>query len=159
MINVLFICLGNICRSPMAEAIFCKRIEEAGLSGLVAVDSAGIGHWHEGKKIHPSARELLGQKGIPIVEKTAKQVQLEQLDAYDHIIVMDRLNLQDLSAMIPAYSSRYRLFSEFINGREGEDIADPFFTGEFEAVFEQLDAGCAELCETIKQQIRWKEPI
>ncbi|PAF21083.1 hypothetical protein CHH49_13655 [Terribacillus saccharophilus] len=99
MINVLFISLGNICRSPMAEAIFRKRIEEAGLSGLVTVDSAGIGHWHEGKEMHPSARELLGQKGISIINHQAKQIQAEHLEAYDYIIVMDQLNLQDISAI------------------------------------------------------------
>ncbi|SEO12753.1 protein-tyrosine phosphatase [Terribacillus saccharophilus] len=159
MINVLFISLGNICRSPMAEAIFRKRIDEAGLSGFVTVDSAGIGHWHEGKEMHPSARALLGQKGISMGNHTAKQVQAEHLEAYDYIIVMDQLNLQDLSAIAPAYTDRYQLFSDFIPERAGEDIEDPFFTDEFEAVFEMLEAGCVGLCETIKQQTQWKEPV
>ncbi|MGG1592828.1 low molecular weight protein-tyrosine-phosphatase [Terribacillus saccharophilus] len=159
MINVLFISLGNICRSPMAEAIFRKRIDEAGLSGFFTVDSAGIGHWHEGKEMHPSARALLGRKGISIGNHTAKQIQAENLEAYDYIIVMDQLNLQDLSAMAPAYTDRYQLFSDFIPERAGEDIEDPFFTDEFEAVFGMLEAGCVELCETIKQQTQWKEPV
>lgn len=84
MINVLFISLGNICRSPMAEAIFRKHIEKAGLSEFVTVDSAGIGHWHEGKGIHPSARELLGQKGIAMDHHLAKQVQEK---AWKHMII------------------------------------------------------------------------
>ncbi|MFB1100632.1 low molecular weight protein-tyrosine-phosphatase [Terribacillus sp. JSM ZJ617] len=159
MINVLFISLGNICRSPMAEVILRKRIEEQGLSAFVTVDSAGIGHWHEGKEMHPSARELLGHKGILMVNHVAKQVQSEILGAYDYIFVMDQLNLRDLSAIAPAHTSRYRLFSDLIPERAGEDIEDPFFTGEFEAVYEMLEAGCAELCEIIKQQTQWKEPV
>ncbi|PAD35570.1 hypothetical protein CHI12_12330 [Terribacillus saccharophilus] len=159
MINVLFISLGNICRSPMAEAIFRKRIEEASLSEFVTVDSAGIGHWHEGKEMHPSARELLGQKGISIVNHQAKQILAEHLEAYDYIIVMDQLNLQDISAIAPAHTSRYQLFSDLLPERAGEDVDDPFFTDEFEAVYEMLEAGCAELCETIKQQTEWKEPV
>ncbi|MFP7478216.1 low molecular weight protein-tyrosine-phosphatase [Terribacillus saccharophilus] len=159
MINVLFISLGNICRSPMAEAIFRKHIAEAGISEFITVDSAGIGRWHEGKEMHPSARELLGQKGIAMDNHLAKQVQKECLEAYDYIIVMDHLNMQDLSAIAPAYSSRYQLFSDFIPERAGEDIEDPFFTDEFEAVYEMLEAGCAELCETIKQHTQWKEPV
>lgn len=159
MINVLFISLGNICRSPMAEAIFRKRIEEAGLSESVTVDSAGIGHWHEGKEMYPSARELLEQKGITMGNHIAKQVQAEHLEAYDYIIVMDQLNLQDLSALAPAYSSRCQFFSDYIPERAGEDIEDPFFTGEFDTVYEMLEAGCVELCQTIIQQTQWKEPV
>lgn len=67
--------------------------------------------------------------------------------------------MQDLSAIAPAFRSRYRLFSDFIPERAGEDIDDPFFTDEFEAVYEMLEAGCVELCETINQQTQWKEPV
>jgi protein-tyrosine phosphatase len=147
-IAVLFVCLGNICRSPLAEAAFRKRADEAGLE--VKVDSAGTGAWHKGQP--PDRRSIAeaARRGIDISSQRARQVRAGDFSAFDHIIGMDADNLRDLRAIMPEGSTaRLALVLDFAIGREGQSVADPYYGGDadFARTWEDVDRGAAGLVD------------
>jgi protein-tyrosine phosphatase len=136
MIRVLFVCMGNICRSPMAEGIFRKLIRERGLEGRFEVDSAGTGGWHAGEEADPRARRVLERHDASFVHR-ARQVNAEDA-GYDHIFVMDRENLATLRRMLPQANSKIRLVMELAGGGE---VPDPYYDDleAFERVYGMLE--------------------
>jgi len=150
-VQVLFVCLGNICRSPMAEAVFQKMVNDAGLSDKIAVDSAGTGSWHVGETAHPGTRHILSQQGIPY-DGRARQIRAEDLrDESTYIIAMDQSNLNDLKRRYGQHPRTYRLL-DFAGRDEERDVPDPYYTGNFETVYELVSDGCRGLLATIREQ-------
>src|SRR5690625_887334 len=101
MVHVLFLCLGNICRSPMAEAIFRDHVHTAGLRAAITTDSAGTAGWHEGKLPHEGTRAILEEHGISYEGIRARQVMIEDGEKFDYIVVMDDQNKQDVQQILP----------------------------------------------------------
>ena len=150
MIRVLFVCLGNICRSPMAEAIFKDRLERSGLNGKVQVDSAGTGDWHIGKRPHPGTLKILEANGISSVGLKGRQLQTGDFDGFDYIVGMDQTNIEDSRLMLgqPDHPKILR-FLDLTD--HVKDVPDPYFTGDFEETFGLVSDGCDALLEKIKQ--------
>ncbi len=153
-IRVLFVCMGNICRSPMAEAIFRKLVEEAGLGHRFEIDSAGIGSWHVGDPPHRGARAVLQKHNISADGQRARQIRPRDLTHFDYIVAMDRDNLRDLEAMARRYGITGRLLllldladTQVTNGQR--DVPDPYYTGNFDYAFELVHAGCQGLLDFI----------
>lgn len=142
MTSVLFVCLGNICRSPLAEGILRARLAEAGLDQRVVVDSAGTGNWHVGKAPDPRSVEIAARNGIDLSPLRARQVAPEDFQRFDLILAMDRDNLASLERLRQRGDgpARLRLFLS-------HDVPDPYYGGAdgFRSVFDMLDAGCAQL--------------
>ncbi|MCP3029072.1 low molecular weight protein-tyrosine-phosphatase [Halobacillus sp. A5] len=151
MIKVLFVCLGNICRSPMAEAVFRKLVEEEGLEKEIIADSAGIGHWHIGKGPHTGTRSILDENKISYEGMTARQVENLDWDRFDYIIAMDQQNLTDLNAIREKNDVEVQLFMDFVDHENEKDVPDPYFTGNFDYVYGLIQSGCQSLLEHIKQ--------
>lgn len=151
MIRVLFVCLGNICRSPMAEAIFKDRLERSGLNGKVQVDSAGTGDWHIGKRPHPGTLKILEANGISSVGLKGRQLQTGDFDGFDYIVGMDQTNIEDIRLMLgqPDHPKILR-FLDLTD--HVKDVPDPYFTGDFEETFGLVSDGCDALLEKIKQE-------
>jgi protein-tyrosine phosphatase len=126
MASVLFVCLGNICRSPLAEAAFRAEAERAGLS--VEIDSAGTGDWHIG---HPPDRRAIAvarRNGIDIGGLRARQVTADDFRRFDHVIALDAQNFANLKRMQPADGkAELSLLLNHVEGREGEAVADPYY--------------------------------
>jgi len=124
--RVLFVCLGNICRSPLAEAAFR---EEAARIGLAAeADSAGTGGWHRGERPDRRAIAAARRNGVDISHLRARQVLTEDFEHFDHVVALDSDNLADLLAQRPARSrARLSLLLDHVPGREGEAVADPYY--------------------------------
>lgn len=121
--GVLFVCLGNICRSPMAEGIFQHLVDQRGLTAAFRVESAGTAAYHIGKRAHPLTREVLAENGVDH-RATARQVSPEDFDAFDVILAMDRQNLRDLERIAPANAkARLALVLEPVGGGE---VPDPY---------------------------------
>ncbi len=136
---VLFVCLGNICRSPLAEAAFRLAADEAGLA--VEVDSAGTGDWHVGHPPDHRAQEVARANGIDISHYRARQLTADDFHRFDHILVMDRSNLTDAAARAPADAPvRPMMLLDLVPGREGAEVSDPYYGGEefFEATWEDV---------------------
>lgn len=126
---VLFVCLGNICRSPLAEAAFRAEAERAGLR--VEIDSAGTGDWHVGRPPDPRAQEVARTAGVEIASLRARQVVTEDFTRFTHIFAMDDQNLANLRAMAPAGApARMSLLLDLVPGREGASVSDPYHGGE-----------------------------
>ncbi|PZD93678.1 low molecular weight phosphotyrosine protein phosphatase [Paenibacillus sambharensis] len=150
MIRVLFVCLGNICRSPMAEAVLRHQAAEAGLDEFIQVDSAGTGDWHIGKPPHEGTRMLLDGLGIRHEGMKARQVTAGDLDSFDYVICMDASNERNVRALREAAgSARLFRFMELVEGRQGEDVPDPYYTGNFQEVYDLVHTGCRALLAQI----------
>lgn len=160
MINVLFVCLGNICRSPLAEGIFKKKIEEAGLSELIKVDSAGTSRWHIGEPPDSRSSEIAWQNGI-FLDHTGRQIQSADLNEFDYIIAMDSDNYHDINRMKETYGNgkaEIVLMRDFDNQQSGSDVPDPYYGGRngFQLVYDLLDESSSNFLDKIKKDHRLK---
>lgn len=153
MIKVLFVCLGNICRSPMAEAVFRSHVLKAGLSDQIVVDSAGTGDWHIGHPPHEGTRKILDQYGIDYTGMVARQVNSEDFYDFQYIIAMDDMNVTNLTSLFPKdHKAEVKKLLEFVPKHAGGNVPDPYYTGNFEEVYEMVDEGCGRLLHYIQDQ-------
>ena len=148
---ILFVCLGNICRSPMAEAVMRDMIRREGLADRVTVDSAGTGDWHVGHPPHEGTRRLLDKRGIGYAGQRARRLTAQDGEQFDLIVAMDRSNERDIRAMLgPARRAKIVRLMSLLPDRGHDDVPDPYYTGNFEEVFELVRAGCERLLESVR---------
>ncbi|HLX50070.1 MAG TPA: low molecular weight protein-tyrosine-phosphatase [Streptosporangiaceae bacterium] len=151
--RVCLVCLGNICRSPMAEAVLRAELDRAGLSGAVVVDSAGTGDWHIGSRMDPRARVELGRRGYDGASHVARQIQPDWLAERDLILAMDRQNLAALRRMAtPGDRDRIRLLRSFdFASPQDAEVPDPYYgDGEsFGPVLDFIEAAARGLAKAI----------
>ncbi len=156
-IKVLFVCLGNICRSPMAEAIFRKKVKDEELDHLIEIDSAGTGDWHIGKPPHEGTRRILDERNISYSGMKARQFSEPDFEDYTYIVCMDSSNLKNVKEWSKQgeSASRKQLFTfmELSPDRNLVDVPDPYYTGNFEYVYELIDEGCTKLLHSIKEKL------
>ena len=146
MIRVLFICWGNICRSPMAEFIMKNLIAERGLQEVITVASAATSREEIGNPVYPPARKELAKHGISCDGHHARQMTREDGACYDYIVGMEQLNISYMQRILGReYWDRIHLLMDFTD--HPEDIDDPWYTGDFEGVYKQIEKGCLGLLE------------
>lgn len=144
--RLLFVCTGNICRSPLAEAIFRHQAEQAGHGARFEVDSAGTHAYHEGEAADPRARKLGRKRGVAVTS-IAREVEARDFERFDLVLAMDRGHLRHMRGRCPArLHGRIRLMREF-GDPPGGDVPDPYYSGEqaFEEVFDILESCCRRL--------------
>lgn len=151
-VSVLFVCLGNICRSPMAEGLFIEKVNDAGLSDRFIIDSAGTGDYHIGELPDPRMRETARQYGIEL-NMRARQVTPDDLDTFDHVLAMDDSNLTNIEILRPDanFSARLELMRNYDPMGQGLDVPDPYFGGDkgFHEVYHMLDRATEQLLNKI----------
>jgi protein-tyrosine phosphatase len=143
---VLFVCLGNICRSPLAEAAFRAEIARLGLDA--EVDSAGIGGWHEGEAPDRRAQAVTRRHGVDIGSYHARKVRVQDFQRFSHIVALDHENLSALRRMKPSGSeAAISLLLDHVAGREGEAVDDPWYGGpaDFERAWAEISEGVKAL--------------
>jgi len=160
-VRVLFVCLGNICRSPTAEGVMRKLVSDAGLEDRIEIDSAGTGSWHVGAKPDRRATAAAARAGYELGGK-ARQVSAEDFERFDMILAMDRFNVSELLGMAPGGvgAEKVALLREFDPASAGQwnlDVPDPYSGGErgFQVVVEQIEAACRGLVKELSR----REPV
>lgn len=154
-IKILFVCLGNICRSPTAHGIFEKMVAEAGLQEQIIVDSSGTGDWHIGKSPDPRASEAALSRHHDLSHLRARQVRPEDFLEFDYILAMDKQNLWDLKAMaLPEFNGHLGLFLEY-GTSDLDEVPDPYSGGRegFEQVLDLVEDAAQGLLIKLREQI------
>lgn len=152
--RVLFVCLGNICRSPTAEAVMRAQIAERGLDGRVDVDSAGTIAYHAGEGADPRMQRAAAERGYPL-DSIARQVTAEDFETAHLIVAMDRSNKEDLEALAPAGADRkvgkVRLLSEYLPEGSPRDVPDPYWGGAsgFDRVIDLMEEACPHILDEL----------
>ena len=146
-VRVLFVCLGNICRSPMAEAVFSHKVREMGLQDKIEADSAGTGDWHAGERPHKGTMAILAKNAVPY-DGRARQLLKSDLETFDYIITMDDANLRGVRGLGKT-SAIVSPFLAFAKGIDVREVPDPFYTGNFHEVYELVDNAADGLLNTI----------
>jgi protein-tyrosine phosphatase len=153
-VKVLFVCLGNICRSPTAEAVFRHLVENAGLANRIVIDSAGTGEWHIGKPPDSRACRAAIQRGYDLTRLRGRQVTRKDFSDFDYVLAMDEENLRDLEHLSPrGEADKIRLFTDFsTNGAQG--VPDPYAGGPqgFELVLDLVEDAAQGLLRHIRQE-------
>ena len=149
MIKILFICHGNICRSPMAEFVFKKIVKDNGLSDKFLINSAATSTEEIGNGIHHGTKAKLTEKNIPFTSHRAVQITKSDYDNYEYLIVMDSMNLRNMQRILGFDSQKkvHRLL-DFTSCQR--DVADPWYTGNFDVTYNDIDKGCHALFDYIK---------
>lgn len=144
--SVLFVCLGNICRSPAADGVMRTLVAQAGWSKRIEIDSAGTAGWHSGKLPDPRMRAAGKQRGHTL-DHCARQICADDLERFDLILAMDRENLRDIEALDRQrqHRSKIRLFCDFCTEHAMYEVPDPYYGGpeDFEKVLDLMEDGCA----------------
>ncbi|VAW50490.1 Low molecular weight protein tyrosine phosphatase [hydrothermal vent metagenome] len=127
MVKVLFVCMGNICRSPTAEGVFRHQVEQANLNDQFSIDSAGTHAYHVGNSPDSRATDAALKRNVDLTQQRARRVSVDDFSTFDYVIAMDESNKDDLLAICPAgYEDRIHLFLEFGNSHESE-VPDPYY--------------------------------
>lgn len=151
MINIVFVCLGNICRSPMAEFVFRDMLKKEGLSDKIHVESAATSTEEIGNGVHRGTREKLAQKGISVTGKTAVQLKKSDYEKFDYIIAMEDSNIRGINRIIG--NDKEGKVYKLLDFAGGGNIADPWYTGNFDVTYNDVYRGCVGLMEYLKQRI------
>ncbi len=152
--KILFVCLGNICRSPAAEGIFKQKIKERDLENFFFVDSAGTGGWHVGNLADPRMREMASSRGIELTSRSRK-IEENDLYEFDHILVMDKDNLHAVKSLIQDKSSpinsKIKLILSYSQDSDLDEVPDPYYGGQngFNKVLDLLDNALDGLIESL----------
>ena len=152
MFKILFVCHGNICRSPMAE--FCMRdmIKKARLSDKITVSSAATSTEELGSPVYPPARRKLKEHGIDCTGKTARRITAADYDRYDMIIGMDQANMRNIARMLGEDTeNKYHLLLEFAG--QTREVDDPWYSGDFDKAWNDIETGCRGLLEYLKKSL------
>ena len=152
-VSVLFVCLGNICRSPTAHGVFQGMVNGSGFGDAIQVDSAGTGDWHIGHSPDQRTAQVAASKGYDLSELRARLVTSEDFQLFDYVIAMDKANLSDLRAMQPAdYRGYLGLFLDFSTQNGHSEVPDPYYGGEdgFELVFTLVEEASQGLLQHIQ---------
>ncbi|MFB9867608.1 low molecular weight protein-tyrosine-phosphatase [Vreelandella sulfidaeris] len=152
--KVLFVCLGNICRSPTAEGVFRRALEQAGMAGQVEIDSCGVGNWHVGKAPDARAQQAALSRGIDITALRARQLSAQDFVDFDYVLGMDQDNVSAMRQLKPANSQAHvGLLLDFA-GTPGGEVPDPYYGGEegFENVLNMIEAASDGLIQHLKRE-------
>ena len=142
MTKILFLCWGNICRSPMAEFVMKDMVKKAGIADRVQIASAAVSTEEQGNPMYRPAQRELEKHGIPYESRRARQITREDLTNYDRIYYMDSRNARYLKQLFPGETC----FMPFLN----RDVADPWYTGDFSQTWEDIQEGCSRILEELK---------
>jgi protein-tyrosine phosphatase len=159
-VRVCFICTGNICRSPTAEAVMANLVDEAGLVDRIEVDSAGISNWHAGDRPDERSAAEATRRGVAMRSR-ARQVHPDDFERFDLLLAMDLSNLADLRALAdPSAVAKVRLLRSFDPALEGRpddriEVPDPYYGGDsgFADVFDMVDAACRGLLDHLRTEL------
>ena len=148
MNSILFLCHGNICRSPMAEFIMKDLLSRRGMEGDMTIDSAAVSREEIGNDMYPPAKRILAKHGIPFSSRAARQIEEEDLKRYNIIIAMDRSNLRMLKRLFGERSTAdVRLLMSYAGA--DRDVEDPWYTGDFDQAYTDIVSGCTGLFREI----------
>jgi protein-tyrosine phosphatase len=156
-VKVLFVCTGNICRSPTAEGVFKHAVEKAGLAHRITSDSAGTGDYHIGEAPDPRAQSAALGRGYDLSPLCARQVSRRDFGEFDYILAMDETHLRQLKRLCPAeHAGKLKLFMEFAGEGALLEVPDPYYGGAhgFEQVLDMVERASRGLLEHLRQRIR-----
>ena len=157
--KVLFVCMGNICRSPTAEGVFRKMVESGPLAGKVDIDSAGTHGYHEGAPPDPRAIEHAKQRGYDLTQLRAREVSPSDFERFDYVIAMDELNRRHLKSICPTrLQNKIELILEYGGESDEYEVPDPYQgkPADFETALDLIEAGCEGLHEYLHDQLKMR---
>jgi protein-tyrosine phosphatase len=157
MVRVLFVCMGNICRSPTAQGVFEHLVEHQGLTSLITIDSAGTHAYHVGEPPDGRATQAARKRGIDLGRQRARRVTEDDFQDFDYVLAMDRNNYDDLMLLCPpAHRPKLHLFLEFATGMTEDEVPDPYYGGitGFERVLDLIEQAAQGLLAEIRQHHR-----
>ena len=155
-VRVLFVCMGNICRSPMAEGVFRRLVSEAGLADRIGIDSAGTHDYHVGEAPDPRAQRAAGRRGYDLSALRGRQVSRDDFSEFDFVLAMDEMNLRLLRRSCPPqYSHKVRLFLEFGGPAGAREVPDPYYgdADGFERVLDMVEQAGRGLLDHLREKI------
>jgi protein-tyrosine phosphatase len=157
MVRVLFVCMGNICRSPTAQGVFAHLVESQGLTSLIQIDSAGTHAYHVGEPPDVRATQAAKKRNIELGSQRARRVTGDDFLDFDYVLAMDRNNYDDLISLCPTeHQSKLYLFLEFATGLGEDEVPDPYYGGitGFERVLDMIELASQGLLAEIRKQHR-----
>ena len=153
MIKIMFVCHGNICRSPMAEYIMKYLVKQAGMEDVFDITSGGVSNEEEGNDIYPPAKRTLTQHRIPFSRHRAHLVNEDEMKAADYIVVMDSWNIRNLGYRYGnKYNSKIKMLLSFCG--EDEDVSDPWWTRDFETAYDDIYRGCEAMLIALSYNVK-----